>query len=653
MPKAQPDSDAAPTVWNRRGTLIAVGAVELLVAIFAYSRPSWVVVLHQLLTDGLVLMVWLVGAAGWGAAFAGVGGPAREHRLLSFVTAVAAGLGIISLAVLGLGMAGKLNQFGAYCLLAGGIALGAVVLWRPRGHLLRRDVGGDVRDWLSQPAGWHWLWLAAIPLLAIALVGTFVPPGMLWTPDEPHGYDVVEYHFQVPREWYEAERVVPLRHNVFSYFPFGMEMHYLLAMHLRGGPWKGMYLAQLMHGVHVVLTVVAVYGLASRLTQRRATAIAAALSAAAVPWLTLLAPVGYNEGALLLYGTLAMGWAVLAMDAPPRVSVSRFALAGVMAGFACGVKLTAVPMLLAAVPVAVVIALPRTWRHVWGFVLTGTVVFAPWAVRNLLWTGNPVFPEAARLLGRGHFSETQVKRWENAHSPRPDQRSLAARLSAGGREFAMNWRFGYGLPLAVGLFGAGYAFRNRRARAFCVLFLLLLVFWHGFTHLQGRFLVLAVPITALLIAVTDWGRIAALPPILIAASLGVCWFKVHEQFAERLHGRQPLAEVLGVDDFTDLYPPELKSLPPGSTLVLIGEAKAFLYQHPMRMLRYRTVFDVDTSAGVGVIDAWRGGAPQDQGEWDLIHPSELQRFADTYFGIPPPPANLKGKTDLFVIPPPR
>src|SRR5205809_404472 len=79
-----------------------------------------------------------------------------------------------------------------------------------------------------------------------------LPPGLLWG-DEPNGYDVLEYHLQVPREWYELGRIVPLQHNVFSFLPFNVEMHYLLAMHLRGGPWAAMYLAQLMHVAFIAI----------------------------------------------------------------------------------------------------------------------------------------------------------------------------------------------------------------------------------------------------------------------------------------------------------------------------------------------------------------------------------------------------------------
>ena len=89
-------------------------------------------------------------------------------------------------------------------------------------------------------------------ILGMALVAATLPPGMLW-PDDPLPYDVLEYHLQGPREWYEAGRIEPLRHNVYTFFPFNVEMQFLLAMHLRGGPWAGMYLAQLMHVAYVAL----------------------------------------------------------------------------------------------------------------------------------------------------------------------------------------------------------------------------------------------------------------------------------------------------------------------------------------------------------------------------------------------------------------
>jgi len=99
-------------------------------------------------------------------------------------------------------------------------------------------------------------------------------------------------------------RIVPLEHNVFSYFPCNVEMHYLLAMHLRGGPWAGMYLAQLMHAAMVGVTLIAIYG-AARMTGGRLVACIATLAAATMPWTIMLGSVAYNEGGMLLFGHCA------------------------------------------------------------------------------------------------------------------------------------------------------------------------------------------------------------------------------------------------------------------------------------------------------------------------------------------------------------
>src|SRR5439155_1557247 len=222
--------------------------------------------------------------------------------------------------------------------------------------------------WLAAAAGYGKVVLLSVGATSAspfpAEGGALVPPGILWG-DEPHGYDVLEYHLQLPREWYELHRIVPLHHNVFSYFPTAMEMHYLLAMQLRHGPWAGAYLAQLMHVSVCALSVLAVYA-AARTFAEKPPAILAAIAMANVPWVWLLAPVGYNEGALILFTTLALAWlfcrgdacvaggaaansSTLRVDRDAGIAPTRrnhWLLAGVMAGFACGVKLTAVPQVL-------------------------------------------------------------------------------------------------------------------------------------------------------------------------------------------------------------------------------------------------------------------------------------------------------------------
>src|SRR5205823_3266007 len=130
---------------------------------------------------------------------------------------------------------------------------------------------------------------------------------------DPHPYDVLEYHLELPREWYQQGRITRPMHNAFGFFPFNAEMQYLLAMHVRGGPWRGMFMAQFMSLMYAVLMVVGVYGVSSRLFGKGESggAVRSAVAAAVAPWTAMLACVAYNESALMLYTVLAVGWAAV------------------------------------------------------------------------------------------------------------------------------------------------------------------------------------------------------------------------------------------------------------------------------------------------------------------------------------------------------
>ncbi len=75
-----------------------------------------------------------------------------------------------------------------------------------------------------------------------------------------------------------------------------------------------------------------------------------------------------------------------------------------------------------------------------------------------------------------------------------------------------------------------------------------------------------------------------------------------------------------------------------------------MYQIPMKQLRYRTVFDVDTSNDRSVLDAWREGTSEVKHPIVLVDPMALDRFHDTYFGIPALPGDVAGPRDQpFVL----
>jgi hypothetical protein len=314
-----------------------------------------------------------------------------------------------------------------------------------------------------------------------------------------------------------------------------------------------------------------------------------------------------------------------------------------MAGFACGVKLTAVPMLLLPLPVALVViavarheAIGSALRAAVVFGAVGAAVFAPWVVRNVAWTGNPVFPEAQSVFGRAHFTETQSARWTAAHSPRADQRSVSARLAAAWDQIGHDARFGYALlPLAL----ISVALARRRPETWLLLGMLAIfaIIWLGFTHLQSRFFVLAIPVAAVLVSQLRERAATAAGVVLCVLMSVIGTAAVHERLTVYLHEKQ-LASLLGFQEISALMTPEIiKDVPADAPLALAGDAKAFCYDRPVARLRYRTVFDV--ADGANAIDAWLGGTHQ-PGEFVLVDPNELLRFRRTYLGLPEVPRDV-------------
>src|SRR5439155_15148690 len=108
----------------------------------------------------------------------------------------------------------------------------------------------------------------------------------------------------------------------------------------------------------------------------------------------------------------------------------------------------------------------------------------------------------------------------------------------------------------------------------------------------SRFFILTIPIAALLIGSVSlkwWPALVGVASIIIAATT-----------IFMLDGRiKNVAQpgILAAEDLRALTPLEDQKLPESTPLLLVGDAKAFVYQFPMTRLHYRTVFDVDVQSG--------------------------------------------------------
>ncbi|HMQ15325.1 MAG TPA: hypothetical protein PKC49_05065 [Phycisphaerae bacterium] len=578
-------------------------------ALTAHAPGAWL----TLLTDGAAAVAVLLAGWGWGAWPARwlLGDAAVEKQAaLGF----ALGLGLLGILALVLGCAGWMNQVVAWTLLALGAVVGLARLVNqpptPAAHPPepRRSLGGALGPSLA-------LLPLAIPL-TVALLAACLPPGLIWD-GEGRGYDVLEYHLQAPREYFDAGRIHFLPHNVYASFPQQVEILYYLLMHLLNDPHAAAIPAQLLHlglGVGFVLACAA-------WAPAGAARLLAVLVAGGAPWLAYVGPLAYVENGILLFAAVAGGLLLDVLRGAATRPAAAMLAAGLCAGLAGGCKYPALALVSAAAPTAWIFVarepLAPRMRLALTFAVGVAVAFAPWALRNMVFTGNPVYPFAYSHLGGRDWSPAQNEQWTRGHQPPPQLQSAASRATVAlhelfGRPTQRGWSWSYfGLtPLLAGI--ASVALRRDRSAAFLATWVvLMLVLWAGLTHLPGRFaLPLLAPLALAAGLLGDCRRMgpagsryptqgaARLALGMVAAACvgaGLQGLIPVGLLAERVgsHWREtrvPLLAMLGRTDIMLLVNPVNAATQPGAHVWLVGEARAY---YILRPVRYTVVFSRD------------------------------------------------------------
>jgi hypothetical protein len=306
------------------------------------------------------------------------------------------------------------------------------------------------------------------------------------------------------------------------------------------------------------------------------------------------------------------------------------------------------------------------WRQALLAALFAALLAAPWLVRNLVWTGNPVFPLAASLLGSAHFKPDQVERYVVAHRPPAGRDSFAAWLAAGGRAAFLDRQYGYVL-LPAACVAAALGLRRRGTMTLVIVALAMTGVWVFATHVVGRFQTPVIPLAAVLVAAAPWHRFVVYALAAVHGSIGI-GVVAHLATTPYLAGpdgidrsRLDLAAAglfrLGRADLNVFQPPALQQARlAGERVALVGDAGAFLYDLPPGRLMYRSVFDVHIPPGVGLVDGWLGTPVADlrrAGWWVVIHPAELRRLSATYRNLPPLAPPYAGAGSQPIVLPPR
>ena len=364
----------------------------------------------------IVLLLWLIAATytiGTGAVL----GPIRVRSWSEAgeraVFAITLGMGILAYIVLALGLVG----FTRTPVFAGIVGLGAIAaLARAVLSARGRKSGATGARAATEPSGAD-RYLPLFAAVALGLLGllTFIaavaPPGAL-------EWDSLSYHLADPKTYLQDGRISYLPWDHHSNFPFTLEMLYLLMLGL-----GSVGAAKLCHWLCGVLLIASVYTFAKRhitpAETGRRVGIVATLIVATTPIVLWEASVAYVDLAtalfiwLSLYALMNAAQAVRPEGEAPQTgdSVPWLVVSALMMGFALGTKMTVLAfwgMLLLGI-LGWHYLTTRRWAKetlphaaLWGGI--ALLIGAPWYIKTLIYTGNPVYPFFYNLFGGKYWN---------------------------------------------------------------------------------------------------------------------------------------------------------------------------------------------------------------------------------------------------------
>ncbi|MBA2124428.1 hypothetical protein B9J78_05810 [bacterium Unc6] len=310
-------------------------------------------------------------------------------------------------------------------------------------------------------------------------------------------YDSLNYHLAAPKIWLRHGRIYPFPENVYTYFPFGMGMLYLSG--LAAG---GVSLAKIFNVFTGILLLFAIYQMGKRWGGRTSGLICASIFYVSGEIFLNTAQTFVDVG-LALYTFLAVS-ILIENISKNALDLKKVILAGIIAGFACSIKYPAVLFVALLGGILIFFQKAVFFKKILLFAVFEIcilIVFCPWLIRNIIATGNPVFPLLHNVFGilseqgrvwDGHL----VERFNYAHRVGGiglDMfRVIIERLLGSGiGESAL-----YFILLPLGIF---WAVCDRKARMFVLWISAYCFFWALATHRIDRFFLPVLPSMALVL----------------------------------------------------------------------------------------------------------------------------------------------------------
>lgn len=352
----------------------------------------------------------------------------RFDRLQSLLFAIMAGLGLYSTLFLALGLFGLCASRPLAIVLTavGLLATAGLLIWEhleKRQNLRRKPPSEQfspegtpfparcvsVGTSPALPIPTFCFFLLSIPAVCTLLGSAAIPS---------NEYDVLSYHLQGAKEFYQSSRIGFVPHNVYMNMPFGAEMYALWGMALTGD-WKlGGLVGKVLIASTTLLAGLGIFAFGRRVFDETTGGLAMLLYLQ-TPWINEVSGAGLIDGVVAAYLFFTVSVLLQSGRFSRPDSWGSYCLVGFFAGCAAACKYPAVPFVILPVLAWAMLRNPsRPTAPVLPLLLGVFYACALWYIKNM-WTGNPVYPLLYDIFGdaTGTWNAVVDDRWRQAHAP--------------------------------------------------------------------------------------------------------------------------------------------------------------------------------------------------------------------------------------------
>jgi hypothetical protein len=292
---------------------------------------------------------------------------------------LALGFGFLSLLTLGLGLLGFLYSE---------VAIILVVLLT---ILVAPDIVKFLKTILNSPFTIHYSLFILLPILLFNLIGALSPPTF---------FDDLVSHLGHPLSFIQEHGIAFQPYQIYTNYPLNMEMLYTFSLLLL----QSDIFPKLLHFMMGIFATLTLFLMADHFLNRR-TAILAALIFYFTPSVGILSIFASHDLTLTFFELISVFALLLFYESPITSHKSRnhyLILSALFCGLAMGTKYTGL-YFFATMLLFMTFKLIRhsqfTIHQLLLFSFFSFLPASPWLIKNIINTGNPVYPAFANIFG--------------------------------------------------------------------------------------------------------------------------------------------------------------------------------------------------------------------------------------------------------------